>query len=45
LAARNGRNPKTGESIKIPAYVLPKFSAGIKLKDACNKKNKKSPKK
>jgi DNA-binding protein HU-beta len=45
LAARNGRNPKTGESIKIPAHVLPKFSAGIKLKEACNKKNKKSSKK
>jgi len=39
MAERNGRNPKTGEAIKIPAHVQPKFSAGIKLKDACNKKN------
>ena len=39
MKARNGHNPKTGEVIKIPAHVQPKFSAGLKLKDACNKKS------
>jgi DNA-binding protein HU-beta len=33
-AARNGRNPKTGESIKIKARKVPKFSAGKELKEA-----------
>lgn len=33
-AARSGRNPKTGESITIPASVKPKFKAGKALKDA-----------
>jgi DNA-binding protein HU-beta len=32
--ARKGRNPQTGETIKIPAAKLPKFSAGKALKDA-----------
>lgn len=31
--ARIGRNPATGESIKIPAKVLPAFSPGKTLKD------------
>ncbi|MCK7500609.1 MAG: HU family DNA-binding protein [Comamonadaceae bacterium] len=31
--ARKGRNPKTGEPIKIAAMTLPKFSAGKALKD------------
>ncbi len=35
-AARKGRNPRTGESIQIPARVVPKFSAGKALKDAVN---------
>ena len=35
-AARTGRNPRTGESIKIPARKVPKFSAGKSLKDAVN---------
>ncbi len=30
--ARKGRNPRTGEAIKIPAAKLPKFSAGKALK-------------
>ncbi len=30
--ARQGRNPKTGEAIKITARTLPKFSAGATLK-------------
>lgn len=33
-AAREGRNPKTGEKIKIPAMDTPKFKAGKGLKDA-----------
>lgn len=33
-AARQGRNPKTGETISIPASVKPKFRAGKALKDA-----------
>lgn len=32
--ARKGRNPKTGEEIKIPAAKVPKFSASKALKDA-----------
>ena len=35
-AAREGRNPKTGEKIKIPAMNSPKFKAGKALKDAVN---------
>ena len=34
--ARDGRNPRTGETIKIPASIQPKFSAGKGLKDALN---------
>jgi len=33
-AARNGRNPQTGETIKIKAAKVPKFKAGKVLKDA-----------
>lgn len=33
-AARIGRNPKTGESIKIQASKSPKFKAGKTLRDA-----------
>jgi nucleoid DNA-binding protein len=32
--ARKGRNPKTGEAIKIKARNVPKFVAGKALKDA-----------
>lgn len=32
--ARQGRNPKTGETVQIPAKVVPKFKAGKALKDA-----------
>ena len=35
-AARTGRNPRTGEAIKIKAAKVPKFSAGKALKDAVN---------
>lgn len=33
-AARTGRNPRTGESITIPAMRVPKFRAAKALKDA-----------
>ena len=32
--ARTGRNPQTGEEIRIPASKTPKFSAGKALKEA-----------
>lgn len=35
-AARNGRNPQTGATIKIKAAKVPKFRAGKSLKDALN---------
>ncbi|MBQ8558232.1 MAG: HU family DNA-binding protein [Alphaproteobacteria bacterium] len=35
-AASEGRNPRTGETIKIPASKQPKFRAGKGLKDAVN---------
>jgi DNA-binding protein HU-beta len=34
--ARNGRNPRTGATIKIKAARVPKFRAGKALKDALN---------
>lgn len=37
-AATTGRNPRTGEPIKIPASKQPKFKAGKELKEAVNKK-------
>lgn len=36
--ARDGRNPKTGETIKIPASKAIRFSAGKALKETVNKK-------
>ena len=33
-SAREGRNPATGERIKIPASRVPKFTAGAGLKKA-----------
>jgi DNA-binding protein HU-beta len=36
-AARTGRNPRTGEEIKIAAAKTVKFSAGKAFKDAVNK--------
>ncbi|MDY0028379.1 MAG: HU family DNA-binding protein [Pseudobdellovibrionaceae bacterium] len=35
-AASTGRNPRTGEAIKIPASKQPKFKAGKELKDTVN---------
>lgn len=34
--ARTGRNPQTGETIKIKARTVAKFKAGTKLADAVN---------
>lgn len=36
-AARSGRNPQTGDTIKIAAAKLPKFKAGKAFKDVVNK--------
>ena len=35
-AARSGRNPRTGDTIKIKAAKVPKFRPGKALKDAIN---------
>ena len=43
-AARTGKNPRTGESLKIAATTLPKFSAGATFKAAVAGK-KAAPKK
>ena len=40
-AAKDGRNPQTGEVIKIPAARAVKFNAGKDLKEAVNTKKKK----
>ncbi len=34
--AREGRNPQTGETVKIAARVVPGFKAGNKLKESLN---------
>ena len=36
-AATTGRNPRTGQSIQIPAKKVPKFRAGKALKESVNK--------
>jgi len=36
-SAREGRNPKNGETIQIPAARVPTFSAGKFFKEAVNK--------
>lgn len=38
VEAREGRNPRTGDALKIAAYNQPKFKVGQKLKDAVNTK-------
>ena len=35
-AARTGRNPRTGDTLKIKASKVPAFKAGNALKDAVN---------
>ena len=39
-AARTGRNPSTGKTIKIDASKAPDFKAGKELKDIVNSKKK-----
>jgi len=36
--AREGRNPKTGDKMEIPATTVPAFSAGKRFKDAVSGK-------
>ena len=43
--ARAGRNPQTGETIKVPAKTVPKFVPGSAFKELVNTKPKKSKKK
>lgn len=39
-AARNGRNPQTGETIKIKASKVPKFKAGKEFSESVNNAKK-----
>jgi len=39
-AAREGRNPSSGEKIQIPASKVPKFTASKQLKDELNPSKK-----
>ncbi len=41
-AARKGRNPQTGETIRIQASTQAKFKAGETLKGAVNKRRKRA---
>jgi DNA-binding protein HU-beta len=43
--AREGRNPSTGQPIKIPATTVPAFSAGKGFKEMVAEANKGSKKK
>jgi len=36
IEARDGRNPRTGEPLKIPAYNQVKFKVGQKIKNSVN---------
>lgn len=40
-AAREGKNPRTGEKLKIAATTVPKFSAGAGFKEAVASRAKK----
>jgi DNA-binding protein HU-beta len=42
-AARKGKNPRTGEAIKIAARKVPKFTPGKGLKDLVNGVKKAAP--
>ena len=44
-AARTGKNPKTGATLKIPATTVPKFSAGAAFKAAVTPKKSAGKKK
>ncbi len=35
-AAREGRNPRTGDSVHVPAKFVPHFRAGKEIRDALN---------
>lgn len=35
-AARSGRNPRTGQTIQVPASVVPAFRAGTRFRDVVN---------
>ncbi|MDX9944165.1 MAG: HU family DNA-binding protein [Azonexus sp.] len=39
-AAREGKNPKTGEKLKIKATTVPKFTAGANFKEKVANKGK-----
>jgi nucleoid DNA-binding protein len=39
-AARTGKNPRTGEALKIAATTVPKFTAGAAFKASVGKKKK-----
>ncbi|MDM8569615.1 integration host factor subunit beta [Thiotrichales bacterium HSG1] len=43
-SARLGRNPKTGESVKLPDKYVPHFKAGKELRERVNASIKKSSK-
>jgi DNA-binding protein HU-beta len=36
-SAREGRNPRTGDTLQIPAATVPTFSAGKTFREAVNK--------
>lgn len=38
-APRTGKNPRTGEPVKIAAATVPKFTPGLAFKDAVNHRN------
>jgi len=38
IVSGTGKNPRTGEKLKIAAAIVPKFSAGASFKAAVNKK-------
>lgn len=40
-AARKGRNPQTGDTVKIPASTVMKFTSSSALKDKLNPRRKK----
>ncbi|MDD2885470.1 MAG: HU family DNA-binding protein [Dechloromonas sp.] len=44
-AARTGKNPKTGATLKIPATTVPKFTAGTAFKAAVAPKKSATKKK
>ena len=39
-AARTGKNPKTGATLKIPATTVPKFTPGVAFRDMVAKEGK-----